>query len=113
MDLTPKQAAVLQRILSLGFELIAFPVYEFEEGTARRFSSRSFQTHFDFSPSLPTSSKETSALESPSTATITSSGKSKGSRPRLPAEPNSPRSPTIYQTHFYLSISKSASSPLI
>lgn len=27
MDLTPKQAAVLQRLLSGGFELIAFPVY--------------------------------------------------------------------------------------
>ena len=27
MDITPKQAALLQRILSLGFDLTAFPVY--------------------------------------------------------------------------------------
>ncbi|HKD64443.1 MAG TPA: hypothetical protein VKB40_10450 [Candidatus Acidoferrales bacterium] len=35
MDLTPKQAAVLQRILSLGFELIAFPVYPNHVGIRR------------------------------------------------------------------------------
>lgn len=35
MDLTPKQAAVLQRIISLGFELIAFPVYPNHVGIRR------------------------------------------------------------------------------
>ena len=35
MDLTPKQAGVLQRILSLGFELIAFPVYPNHVGIRR------------------------------------------------------------------------------
>ena len=35
MDLTPKQAVILQRILSLGFELIAFPVYPNHVGIRR------------------------------------------------------------------------------
>jgi hypothetical protein len=35
MDLTPKQAALLQRVLSLGFELIAFPVYPNHIGVRR------------------------------------------------------------------------------
>ena len=35
MDLSPKQAGILQRILSLGFELIAFPVYPNHVGIRR------------------------------------------------------------------------------
>jgi hypothetical protein len=35
MDLTPNQAALLQRILSVGFELIAFPVYPNHIGIRR------------------------------------------------------------------------------
>jgi hypothetical protein len=35
MDLPPKQAALLQRILSLGFELITFPVYPNHIGIRR------------------------------------------------------------------------------
>jgi hypothetical protein len=35
MDLSPKQAVILQRILSLGFELIAFPVYPNHVGIRR------------------------------------------------------------------------------
>ena len=35
MDLTPKQAALLQRLLSLDFELIAFPVYPNHVGIRR------------------------------------------------------------------------------
>ncbi len=35
MDLSPKQAAFLQRILSLDFELIAFPVYPNHVGIRR------------------------------------------------------------------------------
>lgn len=35
MDLTPKQAVLLQRVLSLGFELIAFPVYPNHVGIRR------------------------------------------------------------------------------
>jgi hypothetical protein len=35
MDLTPKQAALLQRILSNDFELIAFPVYPNHIGIRR------------------------------------------------------------------------------
>ena len=35
MDLTPKQAALLQRILSNDFELIAFPVYPNHVGIRR------------------------------------------------------------------------------
>ncbi len=35
MDLTPKQAVILQRVLSLGFELIAFPVYPNHVGIRR------------------------------------------------------------------------------
>lgn len=35
LDLTPKQAALLQRVLSLGFELIALPVYPNHVGIRR------------------------------------------------------------------------------
>jgi hypothetical protein len=35
MDLSPKQAVILQRVLSLGFELIAFPVYPNHVGIRR------------------------------------------------------------------------------
>ena len=35
MDLSPKQAVILQRTLSLGFELIAFPVYPNHVGIRR------------------------------------------------------------------------------
>jgi hypothetical protein len=35
MDLTPKQAALLQRILSLGFEFASFPVYPNHIGIRR------------------------------------------------------------------------------
>jgi len=35
MDLSHKQAVILQRILSLGFELIAFPVYPNHVGIRR------------------------------------------------------------------------------